>query len=97
MTLYVDPVIEQTRDVAHALFAAGLLGPSVGFRRHATEALEAWTEHAMRTGDAPFARILEGLDVETFVETWSQIVKRLDRHGVTETLDFINRRQGGRV
>ncbi len=94
--LCVDPVIEQTRDVAHALFAAGVVGPSVGFRRYAHDAIEAWTAHALRRGDAGLARILEALDVETFAETWGQLVRRLDRDGTTETLEWIYRRHGGK-
>lgn len=94
LQLCVDPVIEQTRDLTYALFGASIVGPDVGFRRYPAEALEAWTHHALRRGDAGMARLLEGLDVETFEETWSQLVRRFDCTGAVATLEWLQRRAG---
>lgn len=92
LRLCVDPVIEQTRDVAYALFAASLIGRNVGFCRYPAHALRAWSNHAMRRGDVGLARILEQLDGETFGESWAQLVRRFDRDGAQATIEWIQRR-----
>jgi hypothetical protein len=97
LQLCVDPVIEQTREVTYALFAASLLGLNVGFRRYPADAVQAWTNHALRRGDVGLAQILEQLDAETFGETWAQLVRRFDRTGAPETVAWLQRRIAGRV
>lgn len=93
----IDPTIEQTRDIAHVLFAATLAGRNIGFRRYPADALQAWTAHALRRGDAGLAAILEQLDAETFAATWCVLVRRFDRAGAVDTLEWLQRRIAGRV
>jgi hypothetical protein len=93
----IDPTIEQTREIAHVLFAATLVGRNIGFRRYPAEAIEAWTAHALRRGDVGLARILEQLDAETFAETWCALVRRVDRRGAIDTLEWLQRRIAGRA
>ena len=95
LQLCIDPTIEQTRQVTFALFAASLIGPSVGFRRYAADAVQAWTAHALVRGDVGLARILEQLDAETFGETWAQLVSRVDRTGAPATVEWLQRRIAG--
>lgn len=95
LSLCVDPVIEQTRELTYALFAASLLGRNVGFRRYPADAAKAWTDHAMRRGDVGLARILDQLDAETFSETWAQLVRRFDRTGAQETVEWLQRHIAG--
>ena len=92
----VDPVIEQTREVTYALFGASLLGRNVGFCRYPAHAAQAWTDHALRRGDVGLARILEALDVDTFAETWAQLVNRFDRTGAQATIEWLQHRIGGK-
>ena len=93
--LYVDPVIEQTRQLTQILFAASLVGRNVGFRRYPGDALDAWTAHALRRGDVGLAQILSQFDAETFAETWCSLVSRVDRTGAPETFEWLQRRLGG--
>jgi hypothetical protein len=95
LSLCVDPVIEQTREVTYALFAASLLGRNVGFRRFPADAVRAWCDHALRRGDVGLARILDQLDADMFGETWSQLVRRFDRTGVQATIEWLQHRVGG--
>jgi hypothetical protein len=90
--LEVDPVIEQTRELAHALFAAGLVG-GAGFRRFPSAARMAWLNYALRRGDAGLCRIIERLDTDTFDETWCQLVRRLDQYGDRETIEWFRQRE----
>lgn len=91
----VDPTIEQTRELAHMLFAAGLVC-GTGYRRSPTEARQAWLEHALRRGDAPLCAMIERLDDDTFNVTWAELVRRLERHGVPAMIEWFQRRREGR-
>jgi hypothetical protein len=93
-TTAVDPVIDQTRDLAHVLFGAALVGRDVGFRRYPTDAFRAWEAHALRRGDVGLAAILERLDFETFAWTWAVLVRRLDRIGAPALLEELQKRAG---
>lgn len=94
--LLVDPVIEQTREMAHILFSASL-GGSRNLRLHRcpVAAAQAWSDHALRRRDAGLARILEAMDAETFAETWLGLVRRLERVGDLEMSEWLQRRIDG--
>lgn len=93
--LTVDPVIEQTRDIAHLLFGASLGGRTVGFRRYPADALRAWEAYALTRGDVGLASILEQLDADTFGWTWMGLVRRLDRIGAPALLEELQKRIAG--
>lgn len=93
--LAVDPVIAQTRELTHALFAASLGGQHVAFFRSPSQALEAWTGFALRRGDVTLATYLERLDPSTFVDTWSGLLRRVDTRGLLETFEWLQKRIAG--
>jgi hypothetical protein len=93
--LEVDPVLDQTRELAHIFFAAGLVG-GVGYRRSPSEARQAWLDHALRRGDAPLCGIIERLDEDAFNATWAMLVRRLETQGAPAMIEWFQRRREGR-
>lgn len=88
----IDPTIQQTRELTYALFAASLLGMNVGFHRFPPRGRQAWSDHAMMRGDVGLANILDQLDDETFNDTWTALVRRLDAEGAPATVAWLQKR-----
>lgn len=91
-TVEVDPVIEQTCELAHTLFAASLVG-GPGFHRWPSGARVSWLNWALRRGDAALCRIIERMDDDTFDDTWRALVRRLEARGTEATIEWFRRRQ----
>lgn len=88
----VDPIIEQTRELTHLLFCAGLVG-GFAYRSSPTNARAAWLELALRRGDSALCGIIERLDDDTFNATWAGLVRRLEREGAPALLEWFQRRE----
>ena len=88
----VDAIVEQTRELAHMLFAASIAGRDVPWHRDPARARQAWLDAALVRRDGPLCSMIERMDGETFSATWAALARRLDARGAPDVLDWIERR-----
>lgn len=89
----LDPTIEQTRVLTSRLFAAALASSQFCFSEPVM-AFSALRVGACRAGDRQLVALLDRLDVETFEQTWRELVSVLRYRGSREMLAWLGSHEG---